>query len=752
MLAQSSSPTVTADNQCTVDIDKFVRSPTYCKMCVLGRYWPGPPGSQTGVSQLSSCVTRAVGTAVRESCKGVVDQFPNSAGEDTKTTGMQCSELCSVNGPVNGVASSSRNERGSSVQSSSNETLLSQSSKISYRKVHLPGRVTTDFRIWESCRTMPLVAGFHWGNPVSPAISFQHCSIRSSITLIGFQDLDFKSRPNLFIQEGMGDRSGGMACRHVADPEVSERLAHSPPTKANRVKSSAGSSDLRKWESCRTMPLVGGFSRFIFTLITLIGSPDLAVKSRLNLFSHSPRRISDPESEQEAGSRSPLTHTHPTILVDANETILISDRHIGRRSAYCYTSLPLHCMQISRRRLWVPLVYPYEQSREGPNRNGSAAGSRNRNRIPFHPPYRLQPPYWTETSQRSWAKWFGAVAAALYDVMVAAVWRPSYTSLETSLLLLDILLVSYSHLVGVDVVYSVLQYHAEQFHHTVLVLAWNDLVLQKAVLETLTTNMYYFWVLWLCSPLHPISPAKCVGQPGRAEGVRAPSLANPGIEGGNRADSEQGWTAEGKDRDFSEHWLISTVLFFLRLAIDFPPSRTHIPLFLNLYIPKLGALAHPGPTSLKALRPLTSDSPSVRFGVAYPTPSAFPGHNRSRLPPTARSVSESENLSRPPPSIGVNHYQNESNLTDRSPERTSDGANRSSRATTKFPWNLWIIHDRLLHRWNEGRSPPIPESHFLENGDLRWPRIATSPVSQPTREQIELSPGVTVHRGRKPLL
>ncbi|KAJ8890945.1 hypothetical protein PR048_010454 [Dryococelus australis] len=40
-----------------------------------------------------------------------------------------------------------------------------------------------------------------------------------------------------------------------------ERLALSPPTKANRVQSPAGSPDFRKWESRRTMPLVGGFSR-----------------------------------------------------------------------------------------------------------------------------------------------------------------------------------------------------------------------------------------------------------------------------------------------------------------------------------------------------------------------------------------------------------------------------------------------------------------------------------------------------------
>ncbi|KAJ8887974.1 hypothetical protein PR048_007459 [Dryococelus australis] len=43
--------------------------------------------------------------------------------------------------------------------------------------------------------------------------------------------------------------------------KVAERLARSPPTKADRAQSPAGSTDFRKWESCRTMPLVGGFSR-----------------------------------------------------------------------------------------------------------------------------------------------------------------------------------------------------------------------------------------------------------------------------------------------------------------------------------------------------------------------------------------------------------------------------------------------------------------------------------------------------------
>ncbi|KAJ8865625.1 hypothetical protein PR048_033145 [Dryococelus australis] len=62
----------------------------------------------------------------------------------------------------------------------------------------IPGRVTPDFRMWESCRTIPLVGGSSRGSPVSPAPSFRLCSVLTSITLIGSQGLAVKSRPNLF--------------------------------------------------------------------------------------------------------------------------------------------------------------------------------------------------------------------------------------------------------------------------------------------------------------------------------------------------------------------------------------------------------------------------------------------------------------------------------------------------------------------------------------------------------------------------
>ncbi|KAJ8877573.1 hypothetical protein PR048_022028 [Dryococelus australis] len=44
---------------------------------------------------------------------------------------------------------------------------------------------------------------------------------------------------------------------------VAERLACSPPTKEIRVHSPAGSPDFLMWESCRTMPFVGGFFSWI---------------------------------------------------------------------------------------------------------------------------------------------------------------------------------------------------------------------------------------------------------------------------------------------------------------------------------------------------------------------------------------------------------------------------------------------------------------------------------------------------------
>ncbi|KAJ8874928.1 hypothetical protein PR048_022818 [Dryococelus australis] len=93
-------------------------------------------------------------------------------------------------------------------------------------------------------------------------------------------------------------------------PRDAERLACSPPTKATRVQSQAGSLRIfRMRESCRTMPLVGWFSRESsvssalsfrrcsnLTSIIFIGSPDPDIENRPNLFTHSLTR-SNPSEE-----------------------------------------------------------------------------------------------------------------------------------------------------------------------------------------------------------------------------------------------------------------------------------------------------------------------------------------------------------------------------------------------------------------------------------------------------------------------
>ncbi|KAJ8891080.1 hypothetical protein PR048_010589 [Dryococelus australis] len=105
-------------------------------------------------------------------------------------------------------------------------------------------------------------------------------------------------RPALDASEPITDlQENTLRIAELPGAAVVERLARSPPTKTNRVQSPAGSPDFRKWESGRTMPMVGGFPRgspvspapsfrrrSIFASITLIGSRDLAVKSRPNLF------------------------------------------------------------------------------------------------------------------------------------------------------------------------------------------------------------------------------------------------------------------------------------------------------------------------------------------------------------------------------------------------------------------------------------------------------------------------------------
>ncbi|KAJ8874590.1 hypothetical protein PR048_025456, partial [Dryococelus australis] len=147
-------------------------------------------------------------------------------------------------------------------------------------------------RKWESFRTIPLVGGYSRGSPASPHqlapaplhIHFNHP--------IGSEDLDVRSRPNLFTsltsvfmlrrrrsQETSTspivlpdfDESSVPSLTHSisefpfipqADPMSPRNAPFSPPPPGQTgLNPSAGSQDLRKWYSCLTMPMVGGFSR-----------------------------------------------------------------------------------------------------------------------------------------------------------------------------------------------------------------------------------------------------------------------------------------------------------------------------------------------------------------------------------------------------------------------------------------------------------------------------------------------------------
>ncbi|KAJ8867406.1 hypothetical protein PR048_031207 [Dryococelus australis] len=104
-------------------------------------------------------------------------------------------------------------------------------------RVQPPAGSFPNYRMWESCRTMPLAGGFYRECHVSLALSLWRCSILSSLTFIGSQDLAVKSRPNLFtrfkyttsaatdfynpqrIREGSGPE-GNIPEHHLADCEI----------------------------------------------------------------------------------------------------------------------------------------------------------------------------------------------------------------------------------------------------------------------------------------------------------------------------------------------------------------------------------------------------------------------------------------------------------------------------------------------------------------------------------------------------
>ncbi|KAJ8872746.1 hypothetical protein PR048_026362 [Dryococelus australis] len=177
--------------------------------------------------------------------------------------------------------------------------------------------------------------------------SFRRRSIPSSFTFIGSEDHNVKSSPNIIQNRRYLSRRR----QTLVGAAVAERLARSPPTKANRVQSPVGSPDLRKWGSCRTMPSVGGFSqgspaspgpslrrRSMLTSTTLIGSQDLAVKSRLNLFTRLHREICRKDS---IISKKELLNTHVKkySAKGINDMKAFIDRLPRYQSHYCRSTV-----------------------------------------------------------------------------------------------------------------------------------------------------------------------------------------------------------------------------------------------------------------------------------------------------------------------------------------------------------------------------------------------------------------------------
>ncbi|KAJ8882816.1 hypothetical protein PR048_014630 [Dryococelus australis] len=114
------------------------------------------------------------------------------------------------------------------------------------------------FRTWTSCRTVPLVDGFSRGSPVPP---------RPCITVLPHFHL---ASPSSTLKTSLA-KAAQISPLHFTHSKATRSPNNIPlhlcvkrcnPSRRTRVRFSAGSlPDSRTWESRRTMPLAGGFSR-----------------------------------------------------------------------------------------------------------------------------------------------------------------------------------------------------------------------------------------------------------------------------------------------------------------------------------------------------------------------------------------------------------------------------------------------------------------------------------------------------------
>ncbi|KAJ8890301.1 hypothetical protein PR048_009809 [Dryococelus australis] len=117
-------------------------------------------------------------------------------------------------------------------------------------------------------------------------------------------------RPILFSMRHVSETAGWL--RIV----VAERIACLPPTEANRIRTPVGSlPDFRAWESCRTMPLVGGF------LSEIPRFPHSCVPALLHAHINHPHQLSRPRCQEPHKSLRSLAYSkeHNTRTTDFSE-------------------------------------------------------------------------------------------------------------------------------------------------------------------------------------------------------------------------------------------------------------------------------------------------------------------------------------------------------------------------------------------------------------------------------------------------
>ncbi|KAJ8887922.1 hypothetical protein PR048_007406 [Dryococelus australis] len=110
------------------------------------------------------------------------------------------------------------------------------------KRVRYPEESLPDFRMWESCGTMPLVGGFSHRSSFSPTSSFQHCSIPTSYTLIA-QRYCKKDRRYLRKFTRSVEQHRNAWTGEMGDPKKSRRPETSSgtiPTCENQGSNSAG--------------------------------------------------------------------------------------------------------------------------------------------------------------------------------------------------------------------------------------------------------------------------------------------------------------------------------------------------------------------------------------------------------------------------------------------------------------------------------------------------------------------------------